>query len=98
MRSSPMRTSRSLVRRPVSSVLAALLVVVGLVAPPANAQTYYWTGDNTTSNAWNAAAGLGGTNWSLSPDFNSGSPGLPGASDDVFFYFNPSPNPANLNN
>jgi hypothetical protein len=69
-----------------------------LVVLPASADTYYWTGDNATSNAWNATTGVGGTNWSLSPDFNNGSPGLPGASDDVFFYFNPSPKPANLNN
>jgi hypothetical protein len=72
---------------------AALLAAVGLLAPPATADTYYWTG--AASNTWNAT---GPTNWSFSPDFISGTPGLPGSADDVFFYFSPPPNPSSLTN
>src|SRR5947209_2080430 len=66
------------------------ILLTAAAAPAARADSYYCTGDNAgAGNSWSAVAGLGGTNWSLSPDFNSGSPGLPGATDDVFFYLNP---------
>jgi autotransporter-associated beta strand protein len=78
---------------------AAFLAAFALFTPAARGDDYYWTGDNVANgNKWNALTGLGGTNWSLSPDFNNGSLGLPGASDNVFFYFNPPPNTGNLTN
>ncbi len=44
---------------------------------------FYWTGDNNA--LWNQTSGLAGSNWSSSGDFNSGTSGVPGSSDDVFF-------------
>src|SRR5437879_3846700 len=83
--------------RPAVLRAAALLAAAVLLAPAARGGDYYWTGDNSsTGNTWNATAGLGGTNWSSSPDFNNGTSGLPGVGDNVYFYFNPSPNSANL--
>src|SRR6185295_14048212 len=55
----------------------------------ANAASFYWVGDHPGNTTWSVVGGPGGTNWSSSPDSNQGTAGIPGASDNVFFYFNP---------
>ena len=91
-------------RPPLSRLAAGLraalfLVTASTLAGIANADNYYWTGKNAANpNLWTATTGLGGSNWSFSPDFINGTPGVPGSADDVFFYFNPPPNPSSLPN
>src|SRR4051794_20592615 len=67
----------------VAAASAALGLVVGTFPRIANATPFYWTGDHDS--LWNTTGGPAGTNWSLSPDFNNGTPGLPGSGDDVLF-------------
>jgi fibronectin-binding autotransporter adhesin len=91
-----MRTFLSEVRRLALPLRSAIvLAVAAILIPAANAGNFYWVGDNVGSGfTWNAVTGLGASNWSSSPNFNSSTGStLPGASDNVFFYFAP----ANLN-
>src|SRR6266511_2528231 len=72
------RTSRS--RKRACAVLA---MAVGVMPAIVSAAPFYWTGDNNAF--WNATSLPAGTNWSLSADFNNGTPGLPGSADAVLF-------------
>jgi autotransporter-associated beta strand protein len=81
------RRSDCRVRR--AAVAMAALAAFG-VSTSARGSNFYWAGDNASNGTvWNATTGLGGTNWSSSPDFNSPTAGLPGSADDVFFYLQP---------
>ena len=53
------------------------------IASSAHGSPFYWAGGHDTF--WNSTGGAAGTNWSSSPDFDSGTAGLPGAGDDVYF-------------
>ena len=59
----------------------------------AHGASFFWSGDS--DNKWSTVGGPSGTNWSSSPDFNQGTAGVPGATDDVFFNL-ASANPSNL--
>lgn len=76
--SAPRLPVRSHLQRACALALAALGLQAG-----ASAASFYWFGDNNAF--WNTTTGPGGTNWSSSGDFNNGTAGIPGASDDVFF-------------
>src|SRR5437899_2928368 len=82
----------SVTRRQLAAIVTAGLMLAAMAATwlsigsEAKAASYYWFGDD--NNAWNQIVGPGGTNWSSSGDFNSGTGGataLPGSADDVFF-------------
>lgn len=77
------RQARPSSRNRLVPLLLAAVGVVLTINQPLRAANFYWTGDNNT--LWNQTSGANGTNWSSSPDFNNGTPGLPGASDAVFF-------------
>src|SRR5947209_6069517 len=88
-----MRSYLSQVRRRTPGVGAAIVVALfGLCTPSASAGNFYWAGDNVNNpTSWSAVAGLGASNWSSSPNFNSSTgTTLPGAADNVFFYFAPN--------
>jgi len=75
----------------VTFALIAMLLAAGL-AQRASAANFFWAGDNAAAgNNWSAVAGLGASNWSSSPIFNSSTgTTLPGAADNVFFYLLPT--------
>jgi fibronectin-binding autotransporter adhesin len=62
-------------------IIAAFALFAG--QRPASASSFFWVGDD--NNVWSQITGPGGTNWSSSGDFNNGTAGVPGSSDDVFF-------------
>jgi autotransporter-associated beta strand protein len=97
MEISPMRTgfSRPSLRK---FYVCTAIALIGLAPRTDAANNFYWVGDNVTNpTSWAQTTGLGGSNWSFSPNFNlSTGTTLPGAADSVFFYF-PGANVANLN-
>ncbi len=64
----------------LSLKLACTAVLTGASV---QAASLFWFGDS--DGFWNTIAGPAGTNWSSSGDFNQGTAGIPGSSDDVFF-------------
>src|SRR6476659_9720012 len=85
-------SGRSNVRVRRAVVAMAALSALG-VNTSVRGASYFWAGDNAANpTLWNATSGLGGTNWSSSPDFNQSVLTLPGSgpSDDVFFYLLPN--------
>lgn len=82
-----MKTTPSRSFRPAASWRQLCLAGLGTaaLALPSISQgaPFFWTGD--ANSFWNNTGGANGTNWSSSGDFNNGTPGLPGAADDVFF-------------
>ena len=68
--------------RPLRRICQASIAVLALPAA-IWAGSFFWTGDN--DNAWNTTTGANGTNWSSLSGSNSGTLGVPGSGDDVFF-------------